>query len=68
MPKNKLLGKFAVTKVANGFTLSVLNPDFKQGQSTGAYVDCTYVAESIEALSKHLVAHLVANKLEDKNV
>ena len=67
MSKNKLLGKFAVTKVANGFTLSVLNPEYKQGQNAGGYVDCTYVAESIEALSKHLVAHLVADKLEDKN-
>lgn len=64
--KNKPLGKFSITKVANGFTLSVLNPDYKPGQSSGSYVECTFVSDSLEDLSKHLVTHIVTNKLEGK--
>ena len=64
--KNKTLGKFAVTKVANGFTLSVLNPDYKPGQNSGSYVECTFVSDSLEELSKHLVTHIVTEKLEGK--
>ena len=63
--KNKTLGKFAVTKVANGFTLSVLNPEYKPGQSNnGAYVQSTFIAEDIEGVAKNLVAYLVTDKLE----
>lgn len=67
--KNKTLGKFTVTKVANGFTLSVLNPEYIPTQSNnGAYVQVTFIAEDIEGVAKNLVSYLVTDKLESSSV
>lgn len=63
--KNQQLGKFQVSKVANGFLLSVLNPNYKPGQSeAGNYVEVSYIAETLEGLANQLVAHLVTERLD----
>lgn len=66
--KNENLGKFQVTKVANGFVLSVLNPKYKPGQedNTGGYVAITYIAQTLDGIAEQLVTHLVTNKLEQQ--
>lgn len=63
--KNQQLGKFQVSKVANGFVLSVLNPNYKPGQGdNGGYVEVSYIAETIEGLANQLVSHLVTERLD----
>lgn len=63
--KDKTLGKFVVRQVANGFTLSLVNPDYTPGKpSNGEYLQTTYVANTPDELAQQMVAHLVLERME----
>lgn len=61
------LGRFEVTQVANGFTLNIINPNWKNNNDPeNPYYKYTYIASEISEIGDLLVTHLVQERIDEQ--